>query len=283
MQRILLRTLATAALGGALLSPSIGHTASVRAGTTVTVTPNNFVRVFPHHLNTGNLILRLFTPGKQDLTSVNVAQLHHGVKPAVIARLLKAGQIFPALGSMRLVGGVDSLHAHAQIGSFDLPAGTYVVFSLDQATANKNPTSPTTFFTVGAAGSATAFAATVTALDFKFRVSNTIPAGMDTIRFTNHGKSPHELQLMRLAPGKTMHDLKMALMSNNNGPPPSWITPVGGWGIVSPGSTMYAHTTFTTGNYVMLCFVPDLFSYPGHKASHKPHFMLGMIKMVHVA
>jgi hypothetical protein len=87
------------------------------------------------------------------------------------------------------------------------------------------------------------------------------------------------MDLMRIAPGKTMADLKKAMMGNSN---PKWVTQVGGWGVVTPGAAEWAHLNLTAGNYVLMCWVPDIFAYPGHKPTNKPHAMLGMVRMITV-
>lgn len=281
MHRILIRTLATATLAGAFLAPSLGHASATHSGSTVNVTPNNFMRAFPAHLPAGALTLRLTTPGKRDLTSVNLAQLHPGVSNATVARLMRAGQLFKVAAMVQLIGGVDSLHNATSVGLFNLSAGTYAVYSLDDLTRQKNPSSPVTFVTVtGNGGPAPNSVGLVKAVDFHFRGPATLPAGFDTLQFTNSGHEPHEMILAGIAPGKTMADVKMALMQN--GPPPSWVRSVGGWGVLSPGSSMWPRVYLRSGNYVLLCFVPDSFSYPGHKATNKPHFMLGMVRIIHV-
>ena len=283
MHRILNRTLATAALAGAFLAPSLGHAAATHSDSTINVTPNNIMRAFPSHLPAGTLTLRLTTPGKQDLTSVSLAQLHPGVSTAAVARLMHTGQLNKLASMVQFIGGVGSYHGTTQVGLFNLSAGAYAVFSLDKLTQQKNPSSPVTFVTVtGAGGPPPASVGFVKAVDFHFRGPATLPAGFDTIRFTNSGHEPHELDIAGIAPGKTMADVKMALMQNSSGPTPSWVRNVGDWSVLSPGSTMWPRTYLRPGNYVLLCFVPDSFSYPGHKATNKPHVMLGMVRIIHV-
>jgi hypothetical protein len=280
MLRQITAGLTALAIGSAVIAPAVGHAAAPRAAQVVTVTPKNFTTSFPAHLASGALRLQLVTPEKQDGTSVNLAQIHAGVSQATVAQLMRSGKAFQVLPLIRLAGGVDSVGGATRVGLFNLPAGTYVVFSLDQLTASKHPTSPTRIFTVGGtAGVTPQSVATVTAVEFRFKTPASLPAGQDIIKFANAGKEPHEVDIARIDSNKTLADVKMALM-NDNGPPPSWFHSVGGWGVTSPGSTMWVQTNLTPGKYVLLCFVPDAFPYPGHKPTNKPHAMLGMVKIV---
>ena len=51
-------------------------------------------------------------------------------------------------------------------------------------------------------------------------------------------------------------------------PPPGKM--MGGPGAISPGGSSYWVASFTPGNYLMLCFVPD--------SAETPHAMKGMVK-----
>lgn len=279
MYRKFTGTLLALALGGALLVPASGHAATPIP--VIAVSPSNFMTAFPGHLSAGTVELQLTTTGKQDGTSVNLAQLSPGVSPARVRQLMHAGRPRPVLSILRLAGGVDSMAGTTQTGIFNLASGTYVVFSFDRLTDRRNPGSPTKFVTVSGANGAPipTSAATYRAVDFKFRGPGTLPAGQDTIKFSNIGKAPHELQVVKIDANKTLADVKMALNQQNT---PRWVRPVGGWGILSPGSSMWIRATLAPGTYVLLCFLPDRMSFPGHMATMKPHAMLGMIRLVHV-
>ncbi len=104
--------------------------------------------------------------------------------------------------------------------------------------------------------------------DFTFVLPNTIPAGPVILKVTNQGPQPHELDLLKLAQGKTLEDAKTFLNSNNPaGPPP--FTDAGGMGALALGSSAWLKLTLQPGNYVAVCFVPDA-------KTGKPHYMLGM-------
>lgn len=109
---------------------------------------------------------------------------------------------------------------------------------------------------------------TVTAKDYSFEVSPAITAGTHTVRFVNAGPQLHEITLVKLAPGKTMAQAQAWMAGGMKGPPP--FTSFGGIAGLSVGQTAAFTATFTPGDYVMLCFVPDA-------KDGKPHVAHGMM------
>ncbi len=111
--------------------------------------------------------------------------------------------------------------------------------------------------------------ATVTLSDYKFDVQGDLTAGKHTIKVQDAGPQPHEMEIVRLAPGTTLKDLA-AWMNAPNGPPPG--DALGGVDALVPGvSPAYAMINFTPGHYALLCFVPDM-------KDGKPHVDHGMVK-----
>lgn len=103
--------------------------------------------------------------------------------------------------------------------------------------------------------------------DYAFDVKTTLTAGTHRVRVHNAGKQSHELELVRLLPGKTAADLaswaeKMA------GPPPAHF--LGGVSPIAPGQANELTLDLTPGHYVMLCFLPDV-------KDGKPHIAHGMV------
>ncbi|GAC1647016.1 MAG: hypothetical protein NVS4B3_00390 [Gemmatimonadaceae bacterium] len=110
---------------------------------------------------------------------------------------------------------------------------------------------------------------TITLDDYKFALSKPLAAGPHTFEVRNPDDQPHEVELIRLAPGKTAADM-VNWLQNPQGPPPR--KALGGVAIIAPaGGPMYFTATLESGEYALLCFVPD-------KIDGKPHFMHGMIK-----
>lgn len=114
---------------------------------------------------------------------------------------------------------------------------------------------------------------TIGASDHAFTGPDTIPAGVVTIRLANAGPSPHHVQLVKLAEGKTFGDLMGAL--KNPGPPPAWAEFVAGPNTpMPPTDTSSATLTLAQGHYALICVIPD--------QKGVPHFALGMAKPIEV-
>ena len=109
---------------------------------------------------------------------------------------------------------------------------------------------------------------TVHASEFAFSAPKSIGAGQTTFRLVNDGKQLHHVTILKLAPGKTMKDVEAAMKSE--GPPPAWITAVGGPNAAIPGGTIDATLDLAPGNYVLACFIPS----PGEQM---PHAAKGMV------
>jgi hypothetical protein len=108
-------------------------------------------------------------------------------------------------------------------------------------------------------------------VDYAFRISTPLTTGRHIIRVENVGVEPHEVGLLKLAPGKTMLDFQV-WMRNPQGQPPA--NPVGGVSSLVTNSEAYFEVDLTSGDYLLVCFVtaPD----------GRPHAEHGMIQQVHI-
>jgi hypothetical protein len=113
---------------------------------------------------------------------------------------------------------------------------------------------------------------TATLVDYTFRLSSPIRAGTRTIRVYNAGKQSHEVELVQLAPGKSLGDF-MNWLGKMDGPPPG--KALGGVAGMDPGTSQYFTYNFTPGNYALICFLPDV-------KDGKPHFAHGMVQQIAV-
>jgi ketosteroid isomerase-like protein len=113
--------------------------------------------------------------------------------------------------------------------------------------------------------------ATVDLNDFNFKLTGSLAAGEQTIRYVNAGKQVHEAYLVKLEDGKTAQDY----LNVAPGTPPLAVAVGGITGIVS-GDSQYIEVTLEPGNYAVFCFLPD-------PTSHAPHFVVGMIQEFTVA
>jgi uncharacterized cupredoxin-like copper-binding protein len=113
---------------------------------------------------------------------------------------------------------------------------------------------------------------TMTLYDYNFKLSAPIRAGSRTIRVRNAGKQHHEVQLVQLAPGKTVKEV-LDWLGKPEGPPPG--KAMGGVAGMEPGMTEYFTADFTPGKYGLLCFLPDV-------KDGKPHLAHGMVQEITV-
>jgi hypothetical protein len=131
-------------------------------------------------------------------------------------------------------------------------------------------------FTVGTAPGATSGPSsdsTVTLKDFAFEVpDNTSWYG--TVKVVNDGSEPHELAILKPAQGHTVEDIENYFKGAPAGPPP--FVGAGGVAAIAPHSNQTFVSSLQTGDYLLICFVVD-------PKTHKPHFMLGMTKAIHVS
>ena len=106
-------------------------------------------------------------------------------------------------------------------------------------------------------------------MDFSFAVDTPLKAGRHTIRVENAGAEPHDLVLLKLAPGKSIDDVRTVLNPERarradqakNPPPPfeSLGTGAGGIAVIAPGMQSFFDADLTAGEYAMVCMTtaPD--------------------------
>jgi hypothetical protein len=110
---------------------------------------------------------------------------------------------------------------------------------------------------------------TVKLLDYDFQFSQPLKPGRHTIMVENAGPQPHELVLLKLAPGKKVEDFAGWAEHGMKGPPPA--EPIGGVTILDRGGRGSFTADLAAGEYGLICFVPD-------GKDGKPHLVHGMMK-----
>ncbi|HXY31575.1 MAG TPA: hypothetical protein VEI06_12765 [Gemmatimonadaceae bacterium] len=158
--------------------------------------------------------------------------------------------------------------------TLDLPPGNYILLCFVDVPGgrphySRGMISPLTV-TPSSGPSAAALTPDVVATveDYKFTLSKPLVAGKQTIEVHIAPGQPHELEILKLAPGKTVKDLE-AWGAKPQGPPP--FSGIGGIAPAGGGSVASFTVDLTPGNYVMMCFLPDT-------KDRKPHFLHGMIQ-----
>jgi uncharacterized cupredoxin-like copper-binding protein len=107
---------------------------------------------------------------------------------------------------------------------------------------------------------------TITATEYKFEATGAAVPGSNLVTFKNNGKEVHQVQLVQLAPGKTLPDLMAVLATGDLSKVPGRFE--GGVGQLAAGGSGQLEAGLTNGTYAMLCFVPG--------ADGAPHFVKGM-------
>ncbi len=102
--------------------------------------------------------------------------------------------------------------------------------------------------------------------EFTYQIPK-LAAGTHTFRVINDGVQPHEVILVRLAEGATMEQFVAAFAPGAAAPPPG--RQMGGSGALSADEENWWTVTLTSGNYAMICLVPD-------PVSGVPHLAMGM-------
>ena len=108
---------------------------------------------------------------------------------------------------------------------------------------------------------------TITQIDYQFVLSKRIASGLHTIEVMNHGTQPHELVLVKLAPGAAVKDVIAAFGPGAADPPPGEL--IGGITGIERGERVHFTAEFQPGNYGIICFIPDT-------VTGRPHFLHGM-------
>jgi hypothetical protein len=136
---------------------------------------------------------------------------------------------------------------------------------------------PPSFFTVTEGlGDGTAEpkeSAAIQFVDFGFGgLPSSMTAGKNTLKLSNRGTQNHELFVYKLEEGQSAQDF-IALAVESEGNVPNEF--IGGMA-AGPGSELWTDLTFTPGNYIAVCNIPDV-------ATGTPHVALGMVGTFAVA
>jgi hypothetical protein len=108
--------------------------------------------------------------------------------------------------------------------------------------------------------------------DYSFTLSDPLRAGTRIIEVRNEAAQDHEIELIRLAPGRTAQDV-LAWLKDEEGPPPG--VPLGGVAPLEPRGVSWFQPDLEPGRYMLICFVPD-------EKSCRAHFTHGMLREIDV-
>jgi plastocyanin len=251
---------------------------SSAAPAVVTVTANDFSFEAPGRVSAGVVTMRLVNNGKE-LHHAQMIRIEEGKTMDDIAKALKNPG--PPPSWVKWVGGPNAVLPGKETHSTSvLTPGLYAYLcfipSPDRVIhASKGMILPfeVTPATTASASDLPAPDVTIKLVDYDFKLSAPLTPGKRTILVENDGPQPHEIALLKLAPGKTVADFAAWDEGGMKGPPPA--EPIGGVVALDKGARATFTVDLTAGNYGLLCFVPDT-------KDGRPHLAHGMIKTIKV-
>ncbi len=243
------------------------------AAESVTVKATDFAFEAPEKIAAGAVTIVMENHGKE-LHQVQLVRLEEGKTVEDFAAAMKSHG--PSPSWVKWVGGPNAAVPGQQSNATSvLEPGQYAYLCLipspdGKLHVTKGMVRP---FEVTAESSATAAElpaadVTIKLVDYDFKPSQPLAPGRHTIMVENAGPQPHELVVIRLAPGKKVEDFAKWAESLK-GPPPA--QPVGGVVVLEKGGRGTFTVDLAPGDYAYICFVPDT-------KDGKYHFHHGMMK-----
>jgi hypothetical protein len=250
--------------------------AAPAAPATVTVHAHDFGYDSPDQIAAGMTTFHLVNDGP-GLHHLVLIRLDSAKTAADLKSAIKNPGPLPAWAV--LSGGPNAAAPKGEsVATVDLVPGNYVMLCFVDvpngvphfAEGMVRPLTVTPVTTADAA--APAADVSVSLSDYNFALSQPLTSGRHIIKVEAAPGQPHELVLIRLAPGKTAKDL-LAWMPKMHGPPPGDV--VGGASPSVSGTPVYVSVDLAPGKYMLICFLPDA-------KDGKPHFAHGMLQTVDI-
>jgi hypothetical protein len=245
----------------------------------VSVAAKDFSFTAPDQIPAGATTFRLTNDGKE-LHQAQLLRLEEGKTVADLVGALKKPGPFPSW--VKFVGGPNGIAPGQEANATSVLApGQYAYICLIPSPdgtihAAKGMIRP---FTVTEASPQASTALptsniTITLKDYDFESSQPLRSGKHTILVENAGPQPHEVVLLKMAPGKKVEDFAHWAETGLKGPPPA--EPLGGVVVLEKGGQGTFEVELTPGDYGLICFVPDA-------KDGKPHLAHGMMKTIKVS
>ena len=252
--------------------------AAANAPAAITVTAKDYEFEAPGQVRPGVTTMRLVNNGTE-MHHAQLVRLEEGKTMADVAKALKNPG--PPPSWVKFVGGPNAVTpGKASESTSILSPGNYVYICFIPSSdgvmhAAKGMVKPFTVSTDTGATKAElpASVTTIKMLDYDYQLSQPLTPGRHTIRVENTGPQPHELALLKMAPGKTVADFAAWDKGGMKGPPPA--EPIGGVVALDKGGDATFTADLTAGDYALMCFIPD-------SKDGKPHYTHGMMKPIKV-
>lgn len=246
------------------------------AADTVTITARDYVFDAPNTVPAGLTTIRLINRGPS-LHHVQLIKLDSGKTLEDFLAALKAGGPPPRWASM--AGGPNPPQPGSSASAtVMLQPGNYAITCFVPAADGmphlmKGMARPLTV-TASSRPSGTEPAADVTVklVDYDFQLARPLTHGRHTLRIENDGAQPHEIAIVRLAPGTSPSDFAK-WGEHPTGPEPG--TMLGGVSGIMPGMHAFITVDLPPGEYGLICFLPD-------GKDGKPHYEHGMEKEIKI-
>ena len=276
-----------AAVGGALLLGAVAcqpapapasSKASAPAPTApapriIKVQAHDYAFAAPETIQAGLVTIQLENHG-QEPHHGQLARLNDGVTMERFLGALQNESEVAALALISLEGGPAAVAPHGTSEvTVDLKDGNYAFMCFIPSPDGvphlaKGMIKPLQVTAPPAVAAAPVAEGTLVMKDFTFELPDSLPAGKHTYRVVNEGPQPHELAIVKLAPGKTVEDVKQFFLAPA-GPPPH--EEVGGINAFDLNGAGYMTLDLQPGSYAAICLVPE-----AHTG--RPHVHFGMVK-----
>jgi hypothetical protein len=225
----------------------------------------------PPSVTPGAVEVRVSNEGKES-HSIHIVQLGDG---HTAAEVTEAGEGWGEGGGelpdwIRFMGGIgDVPPGGSAVSVVDLPEGDYAAFDIEG-----NEGSPYAEFTVeGDEGAALPEVdATIEAVEYGFTAGG-LRAGSQQVRIENAGEEPHHVVAAPMKPGATEDDFLKAIRADKT--PPIDESKAFSTAIISGGESEVVDLRFESGEWGLVCFIPD-------RAGGPPHAFKGMAQVITV-
>jgi hypothetical protein len=242
------------------------------AAVEITLKGHDFSFEAPDQIAAGPVTMR-FTNAGREPHHAQVVRLNDGVTMDQLQAALKKGET-EAFPLMAFAGGPGAIFPNQSSSvTLDLPPGQYALicfFTSSDGSPHyaKGMLKPLTITAAtGAKAASPKSDLSIAMKDFHFEMPAEVKAGKQVWQITNDGPQPHELQVLKLAPGKTVDDMA-AFFEKGEGAPP--FETFGGMQGLNQGMSGWLNLDLQAGDYVAICYIPD-------PKTGQPHFALGML------
>ena len=199
-----------------------------------------------------------------------IARITDGVTMEQFMEAAAAEDPMGAIAMVSLSGGLPLQPGESTSYILRLVPGNYIVVNF----ADEGPPSDAATFTVVEGDMTNEVEpnadVNLAMVDFAFAIPGFMPAGEQVWHLENVGDQWHETVIMPLPEGLASVSDVRELMASGSEPD---VQPAFFWAPMSPGGEAWVTIDLAPGNYVVLCFLPDL------NGDFSPHMQHGMIQV----